>query len=182
MTSQAIARRYAAALFDVAEKSGTGDQVGRDLAELTELVTTHEDLGRLLASPAIPANVKANVVAAVIDAAGGMADEARRVVMMLAERDRLALMGQLADAFGERVREARQIARADVVTATPLSAEARTALAASLGRVTGKTITIHEQVDPAIVGGVVARVGSTVYDGSLTRQLERLRQKLTISP
>ena len=78
---------------------------------------------------------------------------------MLADRDRLAGLPELAATFAERLLDAQHIVSADVVTAAPLTDASRAALSAALGRATGKSVTITERVDPAIVGGVVARVG-----------------------
>jgi F-type H+-transporting ATPase subunit delta len=97
---------------------------------------------------------------------------------MLAERDRLGLLSQLQAVYAERLLEDKKIVPAEVVTASPLSAENRAALGKALGSATGSEVRLTERVDPDIVGGVIARVGSLVFDGSVTRQLERLRQKL----
>ena len=94
---------------------------------------------------------------------------------MLADRDRLALLPPVAAAFAERLMDAKRLAQADVVTAVPLTAASRAALADALGRASGKSVTMTERVDPAIIGGVVARIGTFVYDASVAGQLERLR-------
>ena len=72
----------------------------------------------------------------------------------------------------------RHVVRAEVTTATPIDAARVAAIQRSLAEVTGRTVTMATKVDPAIVGGLVARIGSTVYDGSVTRQLERMREQL----
>jgi F-type H+-transporting ATPase subunit delta len=136
-------------------------------------------LSRALTSPAIPVTVKRDIVLAVIDAVGSVPVEVRRMMAMLAERDRLAELPELAAAFSDQLMDANRVLRADVVTAVPLSDASRAALTATLGRATGKSVTLHERVDPSIIGGVIARVGSFVYDASLTRQLDRMREQLT---
>ncbi len=181
MSMRSVARRYAAALFDVAEKAGSEDRAGQDLAELARTIGGHAELVRVLASPTVPASVKRAILVAVMDASGVASDEVRRMIAMLADRDRLGLMPDLAAAFAERLMDAKQIVQADVVTAVPLSAANRATLTEALGRASGKTVTMIDRVDPSIVGGVVARVGTFVYDGSVTRQLERLREQLTTS-
>jgi F-type H+-transporting ATPase subunit delta len=181
MSSQSAARRYAAALFDVAQRAGSAEQAGRSLEQLSALVSGHPELQRVLTSPAVPVAVKRDIVGAVIAAAGGAGAEVGRMISMLAERDRLGELSDLSAAFSERLMDAQKVVRADVTTATPLSEASRQALTAALGRATGKSVTITERVDPAIVGGVIARVGSLVYDASITRQIERLRDTLTAS-
>jgi len=181
MSSQSAARRYAAALFDVTHRAGSAEQAGSSLAQLAEIVASHPELNRVLTSPAVPVAVKSKIVAAVIAAGGGANAEVGRMISMLAERDRLGELTDLAAAFSERLMDAQKILRADVTTAVPLTDASRQALTAALGRATGKSVTITERVDPAIVGGVIARVGSFVYDASITRQIERLRDRLTAS-
>jgi F-type H+-transporting ATPase subunit delta len=73
------------------------------------------------------------------------------------------------------------VVRAEVTTARPLEAERAKAIESSLAKLTGRTVTLATKVDPAIIGGVVARIGSTIYDGSVTRQLEKLKERLVES-
>lgn len=179
MKTRSGARRYATALFDVASKAGSQEQAGRELAQLSGLIAGHAELRRVLTSPAIPASVKRDVLTAILDAAGGVSDHVRRMATMLADRDRLADLGGLSAAFNEHLMVSKREVRADVATAAPLSDASRAALTAALGRATGKSVTIDERVDPGLVGGFVARVGTFVYDGSVTRQLEKLRESLS---
>jgi F-type H+-transporting ATPase subunit delta len=179
MSARSVARRYAAALFDVTRTAGSEERAGQDLSELARTVAGHAELQGVLASPTVPAQVKKAIVLAVLHATGAASDEVRRTVAMLADRDRLAILSDLAAVFGDQLLDAKKIVQADVVTAVPLSAAGRAALTEALGRATGKSVTMTERVDPALVAGVVARVGSVVYDGSVTRQLERLREQLT---
>jgi len=179
MTAGRAARRYAAALFDVTEKNRSSDRAERELTDLAQALLSHAELSRVIASPAVPASVKKTIVTEIIKKAGVVSAEVQRVVAMLADRDRLDIVSDVASAYASRVMDARRVVRAEVTTALPLSAATRTALGEALGRATGREVTITERVDPAIVGGIVARVGSVVYDGSVTRQLERLRERLT---
>lgn len=178
MSDLSIARRYAAALFDVTHKSGLHERAGQELTAFAELAGGHAELRKTLESPAIPVPVKKQIVAAILGATGNVSGEVTRLLEMLADRDRLALVASLATAFNDRLLAAKRIVPAQVVSAVPLTADARSALATALGRATGSQVTITERVDASLVGGLVARVGSTIYDGSVTRQLERLRQQL----
>ncbi len=178
MTLQSIARRYAAALFDVARKNGTLDRVERDLGMLTDLIASHEDLRKVLATPAVPASNKRAMVEAIVAASGDLASETQRLLALLAERDRLGLITSVAAAFADRALKARNIVRAQVVTAAPLGDQTREALSQALGKAAGGQVIVTERVDPSIVGGVVAQVGGVVFDGSVTRQVERMREKL----
>ena len=179
MSTRSTARRYASSLFDVARKSGKEELVEKQLAELAELIAGHADLRNTLESPAIPIPVKKNLVAALLKTATELSDEVRRTAQLLAERDRIAMLPELVAAYRERLMSASNVVPAEVVTAVPLSENHRRELTAALGKAAGGTITLTERVDPNIVGGVVAKVGSVVFDGSVVRQLERLREKLT---
>ena len=87
-------------------------------------------------------------------------------------------MRDLAEAYNQRLRAHQNIVRAEVTSAVPLSPEKTRALEDSLSKVTGKKVELTVNIDPALLGGVVAKIGSTVYDGSVKTQLERLRHEL----
>jgi F-type H+-transporting ATPase subunit delta len=178
MTPRGIARRYAGALYDVVAPRGSAEAIGRELDWLAGLISGHDDLRQALESPAVPPQKKRAVLEAVLDAAGGLSPELRRTMMLLAEQDRLALIGDVAEGFAERLRAAQKVVPAEIVTAVPLPDGRRAALAAALGRAAGLDVLVTERVDPAIIGGVVARVGGVVYDGSVARQIDRVREQL----
>jgi F-type H+-transporting ATPase subunit delta len=98
---------------------------------------------------------------------------------MLAERDRLALLPDVAAAYHTRLLDHQRVVEAHVTTAAPLPADRADALARSLAERTGRQVRVTTAIDPSLVGGVVARIGTTVYDGSVARHLERLRERLT---
>lgn len=177
MSTQAVARRYAGALFDVVTRNQTMDAAHAALTGFAALVAGSDELQQVFASPSIPAPKKAGVAATLV-AQAGVPGEVARLVAALADRDRLALLGDVAKAFDARVMQEKHVLDAQVTTAVPLSAERTQALADALGAAAGGTVKITATVDPSIIGGVVARVGSTVYDGSVTRQLERLKSQL----
>ncbi|HET9370083.1 MAG TPA: ATP synthase F1 subunit delta [Vicinamibacterales bacterium] len=178
MTLQAIARRYANALYDVTTKNGSVAQARADLSSVAAVVEGHAELTSVFASPAVPLTKKRAILEQILATSSGLSADVYRLLMLLADRDRLTLVGDVARAFEARVMQAERVMAAEVVTAAPLADDRRAALVAALGRATGGTVTLTERVDPSIVGGVVARVGSIVYDGSVTHQLERLKQRL----
>lgn len=177
MTVQSVARRYAGALFDVVKKNGSLDAALVGVKAVADLVAGSPELSKVLASPGVPVQKK-RVLAETLAAQLNVPVEIMRLLSTMGDRDRLALIGAVAAAFESRVMQERNILQADVTTAVPLSDERSTALAAALGRATGGTVKVNAHVDPSIVGGVVARVGSTVFDGSVTRQLEILKTQL----
>jgi len=178
ITHHAIARRYSAALFDVAKRHDSIDAAAAGLASVAALVAGSPELKAVLDSATVP-SVKKLSVMSTLAAELQVSDEIQRLIAALGDRDRLAIIGEVAAAFDARVREDRHIQKAVVTTAVPLSAEKTAALAASLSQALGGTITIEAHVDPSIIGGVIAQVGSLVFDGSVTRQLERMKTELT---
>jgi F-type H+-transporting ATPase subunit delta len=178
MTSRAAATRYARALFDVARHENV-DTAGlqQDLASFATLFRTHDDLLRTLSHPAIPASKKRSVIEQLLSRVA-VAPVIAKLLRLLADRDRLVLVPEIAAAFETRVMDLQRVVRAEVVTATELPPDRLAALREGLGRATGRDVQLQARVDASIIGGAVARIGSTVYDGSVTRQLEKLKQSL----
>ena len=177
MTLRTIAKRYAHALFDVGKKHGDIDRAESDLNGFRDLVVSHNQLRRALESPAVPVSRKQAIIDALWAAAHGANEDVHRLLRVLAERDRFMIIADVAEAYTARVLQSKKVVAAEVVTAVPLGDERRAALTQALGRAAGAQLTVTERVDPSIIGGVKARVGSLVFDGSVTHQLEKLKQK-----
>jgi F-type H+-transporting ATPase subunit delta len=178
MTFRAIARRYAGALFDVGHQRGTLDRLDDELRTIRDLVESNKDLKTLLESALVTPQAKRAVVEGIIGAAEGLSGEMQRLLRLLAERARLHLLDDITSAFEERLMVLRREVRAELTSAIPLQAGARDALTKALSHVTGGRVTLTEKIDPELIGGVSARVGSVVFDGTVTTHLERLRQRL----
>ncbi|MEQ1898323.1 MAG: ATP synthase F1 subunit delta [Vicinamibacterales bacterium] len=177
MGKRASAGRYAKALFDVALQEDLLDQVAADLEGLSTLVSGHEELLRTFANPAIPAQAKRKLIEVLITRLA-LQGPLGKLLMLLAGRDRLWLVQDLRQSFTDRLNEHRRILQAEVVTAEPLAADQAAAWQTRLSTATGWTVSLTTRVDPALLGGVRARIGSTVYDGSVATQLARLRGSL----
>jgi F-type H+-transporting ATPase subunit delta len=180
VTSAAAAGRYARALFDVVSKESPGDlaAVETQLRDLSSLFTGNAALVSVLGNPAVPVTKKVSVTKALLQQAGPLAAPVAKLLVLLAERDRLMLLPDIARVYGDRLMDHQQVIRGDVTTAGPLADEKLRALAQGLERATGRKIVLASRVDPSIIGGVVTRLGSTVYDGSVATQLERMKQSL----
>jgi len=178
MSTRASAARYAKALFDVALAESTPEQAERELVAFSELVRAHANLQQVLESPAIPAVRKAAIAAQLLDRQQP-SNPVRKLLLLLAERDRLELLADLVAVFHERVMDHLKIVQAEVTTAAALPPGQAAQLEQRLGSMIGRTVTLTTKVDPTLIGGMVTRIGSTVYDGSVASQLAVLRQRLT---
>lgn len=179
MTNKTAALRYARALLDVGIKEQADlEGLERDLAAFAGLLSDHPTLAKVLLNPAVPVPRKR---AAVVELTTMMkpAPIVGKLVTLLAERDRLVLLPDLLASFRDRLLEHRNVVRAELTTTTPLDSARAAAIEQQLARVTGRSVTLQTRTDPAIIGGIVARIGSTVYDGSVARQLEKIKARLT---
>jgi F-type H+-transporting ATPase subunit delta len=140
-------------------------------------MSSNAELHGALTNPAIPASAKRQIVDTLAKRLN-VAAPAHKLLLLLADRDRLAIVPDLLDVYRARLMEHQQVVRAEVTTAASLTPDRAAQLQKKLADITGRTVEMTTNVDPAIIGGVVTRIGSTVYDGSLATQLARLREKL----
>ena len=178
MAYRAAAKRYARALFDVCEREGALDRVERDVSEFMALLDGHAALRKCLLSPVVPPATKRAVVAAVAERSGDLAAITVRLLAMLAERNRLALLPELLQVYREQLMAHRGQLRAQLVTTDPLPDERTLDIARRIESATGRDVTVESRINPSLIGGAVVRIGSTVWDGSIARHLARLRQRL----
>jgi F-type H+-transporting ATPase subunit delta len=178
MSTRASAARYARALFDIAIKESNPEQAEAELSAFAGLLQSHPDLQKVLLNPAVPAANKRALVEQLLDRLRP-SSPVRKLLLLLAERDRFELFADMLDVYRERLMEHLQVIKAEITTATPLAGDQAARLQQRLAAATGRTVTMTTKVDPAIIGGVVTRIGSTVYDGSVATQLAAMRQRLT---
>ena len=172
--ASSAAKRYAQAVFELAKERGTLDAWQADLETLTTVVNDRLAAG-FFADPGVPETRKVAVLDKVL--ATGQ-PEARNLARLLLERGRLPDVPRIAVLYEEALRAERGIVIAEVTTADPLSAAAEAMVRDRLQRMTGKQVQLQVQVDPSIIGGLVARVGDLVIDGSVISHLRKLRARL----
>jgi F-type H+-transporting ATPase subunit delta len=178
VTTRTAAIRYARALLDVAVKEKADlEQIETDLAGFVDLFTRYPALAKVLLNPAVPVPRKRAAVADLL-ARAKLSPILSKLILLLAERDRLVLLPDMLAAYRDRLMDYRHVVRAEVTTAAPIDAARVQQIQNSLAQATGCTVTVSTKTDPTIIGGLVARVGSTVYDGSVVRQLERMKERL----
>ncbi|MGH9534425.1 MAG: ATP synthase F1 subunit delta [Terriglobales bacterium] len=174
----AIAQHYAQALLGVAaDGKAEATALRRELAELAALIAGSRELRLALSSPAIMAAQKQAVLGAVAYRLG-LSRIMRNFLAVAASRGRAAEVPAIADAFERLWRERQGIRRAEIRSARPLQAAERASIERALAAATGGQIEPEYREDADLIGGFVARVGDTVYDGSLRGRLDRLRRGL----
>lgn len=179
--SEALASRYATAFVDIlfSPNAPLGpEQAVEQLRAFDSLVGASSDLKHILNSPAVSRPRKRAVVEK-LSVDMGVSTTVRNFLFVMIDRGRASLLPTLLKKVEEFVDARRGIARAEVATAAALNDEQKTALAAELSRISGKKVVCQFHWDPALLGGVVARIGSTVYDGSVRGKLAALKSRLT---
>ena len=178
MSLRTSANRYARALFDVAlEEKADLAKIDQDLRSLVAMMKASPELERA-AGFSSTTDAQRQALMQSVSQAMALSAPVTKTLVLLAKSGKLNLIPDLAAAYNERLLAHQNIVRAEVTSAAPLSPEKTRALEESLSKVTGKKVEITASVDPALLGGVVARIGSTIYDGSVKTQLERMRQEL----
>lgn len=172
--SSATARRYAKAVFMIGSEEGTVDAVARELSDLAATLKGSPELLELLSSPVVRADARQAVMKDVL-ARSGVSATVRNLALLLTDRRKGALLPEVAEAYGRLSDEKAGKVQAEVTSAVPLSDAQYTRLAGVLEKLTGRAITLSRKVDPALIGGVVTRIGDKVYDGSVRTRLEELR-------
>ena len=175
----ALVRGYAEALFRVAAAEGELDAVERQLFAFAQLLDTETRVRDALLDASLPAENKRGLIA---DALGDRANPlAVNMLAFVAEQGRTRELGRIVEELAEVAAETRESAVAEVRSAVPLDEASRKKLAAALATATGRPIEVRVVVDPSVVGGVVAKVGDEVFDGSVRSRLEEAREHLTAS-
>ena len=178
--AHALASRYANALADAVLKPGEAAdprKTAQELRSFEESIQSSPEFRTILLSPAVPTARKRAVVARMADAMS-YSRLVRNFLYVMIDRRRTDLLGAVAEAFETAIDERLGFVRAKVASAAPLTERQQAELQQALSQVAGKQVRCDFAVDPSLIGGVVARIGSTVYDGSVRTQLDSLRQRL----
>jgi F-type H+-transporting ATPase subunit delta len=176
--SEATAKSYARALFELARERNQVEAIAAELARVAEVMAGHTGLREFLSRPWVSGPAKRGAAVEVAQRLG-VSPLMRDFLSLLAVRNRTDHVPAIERAFGRMVDEAAGRVRVKVRTAIDLTDAERSALRARLARVLeGRDLILEETVDPQLLGGFVAEVGSTILDGSLDTQLERMRDRL----
>lgn len=170
-----IGNRYAKALFEVSESAKNSDAVLGELRALGEAVSKNADVKAFLSSPIVSQADKAKVFAPL---KGKFTAPVENLLNVLNDKDRLAFAGEIAEAFEALIDEKNGVTRGVVRSAATLDPEQRKSLEETVRKVTGKQVILKFDVDPTLMGGLVATVGGWTFDDSLTSHLTSLKEGL----
>jgi len=172
-----VARRYARALLELGNARGKVEAFGGELAALAALYTAAPELRQTLENPVFKLEQRRSVLARLLPSVAP-SPELNSFAMLLLERRRMPVLPAIARAYAELVDQSLGRVRATVTSAQPLDAATQAAVQRALEKRTGKTVLLTTGVDPSLIGGIVAKVGDLVFDGSLRTRLATLQSRI----
>jgi F-type H+-transporting ATPase subunit delta len=172
-----VARRYARALFQIGVDAGTFEALGQELSDLADLFAGSPELRQALENPVFKPSEKRAIVQKILPRVTP-SPIVQSFALLLLERGRIRALPAIARAYRELGDQHAGRVRATVTSAQPLAAADLERVRQSLEQRTHKKVMVESQVDPSLIGGLVARVGDLVLDGSVRTQLASLREKL----
>lgn len=173
----ALAERYAGALADVALAQNVADLVNGELQGFKSLLAESDELGEFLASPVVSRANKHAVIEKLV-ARLEATRTVRNFLFVVADHRHMKLLGEIAQAYRAQLDKRRGVTQAGVMSAAELAPAERSELGSALEALTGRKVEAEYSTDAALIGGAVVSIGSTIYDGSVRAQLERLRARL----
>lgn len=178
MSLQTIARRYAMALTDVVTAQGMAREVREELSAWEAMMRGNSELLELFQNPTIPYEQKRAVVNTLIERTR-VRPVTANFLQVLLQNHRLANLDEINKSFAQELDRRAGVVTAHVTTARSVPEAAQDSLRTKLGELTGKSVQLQFTVDEDLIGGMVTRIGSTVYDGSVRTQLQQFKQKMT---
>jgi len=173
-----LAKRYAKAIIDLAQEAGVTKEVGRDLERIAGLFTESHELANAFADPTIAQEAKEKILAEVLER-GGVQELTMKFVHVVLQKDRILGIGQIASSYRDLSDQLENRIRARVVSAAQLNEQEENRIKGALSKISGKDVILELEVDDSLLGGVVAYMGSRVYDGSIKNQLTQIRDNLS---
>ena len=177
MSLQTVARRYAAALADVAIERREEREVQNELEQWSSMIEANPQLKEVLANPTVAYDQKRTVIEELISRTR-VRETTASFIRVLLKNQRLSQLREVVVRFGQVLDERGGVVAANVTTARPIPEELKNTLHETLAATTGQKVRLSFTTDESIIGGMVARIGSTIFDGSVQSHLERLSEGL----
>jgi F-type H+-transporting ATPase subunit delta len=178
LSVQTVARRYATALADVVMARGEAQEVQRELTAWETMMQSNEQLLEVFRNPTIPYEQKRKVLNALI-ARASVRPTTANFLQVLLQNQRLADLNEVNKRFAQILDERSGVVSAEVTTARPVPQASQDALRTKLTLLTGKNVRLSFTTDEELIGGIVTRIGSTIYDGSVRNQLQQVKERMT---
>jgi F-type H+-transporting ATPase subunit delta len=172
-----VARRYAKALLELGAEQGQLDTIVEEIATVAQAWEASADLRNAIENPLVPHPAKKAVMGELADRIGS-SPTTRNALLLLVDRRRTKTLPYLARTLRELADAHKGLVRAEVTSAAPLPEAYYERLQAQLERMTGKQVAVDRRTDPALIAGVVTRIGDRIFDGSLHTRLQSLRDAL----
>jgi len=177
MKNTILAKRYAKALFSVASEADAFDDYSKALNEFSEAFNKYPEIRDGLTNPVYPLDVRVKVMDYLVESLGATG-VIKNFLNLVVQKKRADVLPDIAESFQALVDEKRNICQGTVVSAMELKPELKDKVQTTLEKITGKKVILSTEVDPAIIGGIVAKVGDLVLDGSLRSQLLGLKESI----
>jgi F-type H+-transporting ATPase subunit delta len=174
---KALAERYAGALVDVALENKEAELVKQELAAFAAMVRESDELHAFLSNPTITRAIKHAAIEQLV-ARMGASRTLRNYLFVIVDQRRAGMLIEIEQAFSALLDARQGITQVTVTSAADLTGGERAELDAALAKLTGRKVQAQCKTDSALIGGVVVRIGSTIYDGSVRAQLDRLRARM----
>lgn len=174
-----VAKRYARALFDLAQEKGKTSDAANDLRTVAQVLQEVPDLKKLLEHPKMDTSVKNELLKQSFE--GKVSEEVLNLLMLLVDRKRAELIEDVQVQFDKLASEALGRAVAVVYTPKPLNDPEKNQIAEHFGKLTGKSIEVDNIIDERLLGGLKIRIGDKLFDASLSSKLEKLEKSLISS-
>ncbi|HEX2270926.1 MAG TPA: ATP synthase F1 subunit delta [Pyrinomonadaceae bacterium] len=177
MSLQTIARRYASALADVAIERKEEREIQQEIDQWASMIEANPELKEVFANPTIAYDEKRKVLEELIKRTR-VRPTTGSFLRVLLKNQRLSQLRDVAERFAQVLDERGGVVSADVTTAKPISEDLKNTVRETLATATGRRVRVSFNTDETIIGGMVARIGSTIFDGSVQSRLERLSEEL----
>ena len=177
MNTNAIARRYAKALVQLGSEEKAIDKFQADLSSVDSVLAANAELSSLFAHPAYAIEAKKEILKEIV-AKLGVSPTVANFMLLLLEKNRLDQLTQIVASYGDLADALSGIIRPTLATALPLDAKQIEGIKSALEQVTGKKVVLKVEQDASLIGGVLTKIGDTVFDGSVKTQLAMIQDIL----
>ncbi|PIE75243.1 MAG: F0F1 ATP synthase subunit delta [Deltaproteobacteria bacterium] len=175
MKNIVVARRYAKALMLIADSDNKADEYSAELGAVAGIFESEKELSTILSNPLYGRSKRRELLLSIIESLS-VSETIKSYLLLLFDKRRIGLISEINDNYQKLVDDVKNIARAVITSAAPLSEDTIKKLKSALSRKTGKQVEVELKNDPGIIGGIITVIGDLVYDGSIKTQLDNMKE------